>query len=728
MNVLLIGGSGSFINNLIIKLNKEGHRIFLLTGSRYKMEPYQRVFERYDFTYDCNCLDEIFESVNPELTIYMGAYDTNYKWEEESAAVKYSANLMSILMAYSTNNTGRFVYLSSQEVYTGFYEENIDEEEALTPVGKRAMVLAQGEELCASYRGYRSNDILVLRIDRLYGIPKDRKAVNNICARMCLEALETNTIHVVQNNSFSLLYETDAVEYIYRILKSPTHKYPIYNLTSSVEITELEIAKTIAQLMGWEIEIKTREAQAGRIVLSGRLMESEFGTPFCCDINGILQKMVDYMKKNRYAFLHDLSVDQPFLKRVSEKAGWLVKAVFPFVESMACFVLFSALNHLYAEGTIFEKVDFLLLYVLLFAIIYGQQQATFAAVLAVAGYFLTLLKDPAGFSVMIDGSTYIWIAMVFILGLTVGKMRDQLVLIKKENIEDKEFISSQLLDIQDINNSNVRVKDALQTQIVNHNDSVGKIYSITSALDQYSSEEVLFYAAEILAKLMKSEDVAIYTISNEQYARLFSYTSVKAKCLGNSIKYREMGELYEALSEGKVYINRKMDERYPLMARAISENNQMQMLFFVWGLSWENMTLGQANQLSIVSSLIQNAVVRANRYLLLLEEQRYVENSRMLVSEAFTAIAKAYINAERKKLTECTLIKIVVDSDKYVETANTLINHLRPADYIGTMADGNLYVLLANTTMNEAAFAAKRLEALGYITQLMEDEIAWQEK
>ena len=77
MNVLLIGGSGSFINNLIIKLNKEGHRIFLLTGSRYKMEPYQRVFERYDFTYDCNCLDEIFESVNPELTIYMGAYDTN---------------------------------------------------------------------------------------------------------------------------------------------------------------------------------------------------------------------------------------------------------------------------------------------------------------------------------------------------------------------------------------------------------------------------------------------------------------------------------------------------------------------------------------------------------------------------------------------------------------------------------------------------------------------------
>ena len=36
MNVLLIGGSGSLINSLIVKFKKEGHRIFLLTGDRYK--------------------------------------------------------------------------------------------------------------------------------------------------------------------------------------------------------------------------------------------------------------------------------------------------------------------------------------------------------------------------------------------------------------------------------------------------------------------------------------------------------------------------------------------------------------------------------------------------------------------------------------------------------------------------------------------------------------------
>ena len=40
MNILLIGGTSSLINHLILKLRKEGHRVFLLTGSKYKKNKY----------------------------------------------------------------------------------------------------------------------------------------------------------------------------------------------------------------------------------------------------------------------------------------------------------------------------------------------------------------------------------------------------------------------------------------------------------------------------------------------------------------------------------------------------------------------------------------------------------------------------------------------------------------------------------------------------------------
>lgn len=729
MNVLLIGGSGSLINNLIIKLNKEGHRLYLLTGNKYKQAPYQKVFERYDFTYDCGCLNEIFESVNPDLTIYMGAFDTNYRWNEEKReSIKYTTGLMNVLMAYAMSSEGRFIYLSSDEVYSNHYELNIREDEPLTPNGFRSMVLAQGEEFCESYRLYRGKDIVTLRLDHLYSIPRDRREVNNICAQMCLEALEQSTITYTEGSRFSLLYETDAVEFIYRLINCKEHQYHVYNLASSVEVSELDLAQMVQKAMGWEIEILAREEEGVRRVLSNQLLDSEFGNPFCCEVNAIVDKMVAYMKKNRYAFLTGEEIKQPFWKRVLEKSGWFVKAVIPFLENLVCFFPFYFMNKYLAEGSIFSMLDFFLLYVLLFAIVYGQQQATFSAVLAVIGYCVSQLAERSGFEVMLDSNTYIWIAQLFILGLVVGYMRDQLTKIKNENVDEREFLAEQLNDIQDINSSNVRVKDALETQIVNQNDSVGKIYSITSALDQYSPEEVLFYAADILSKLMRSKDVAIYTISGADYARLFSYTSVKAKSMGNSIKYRELGEVYDTLRERKVYINRKMDERYPLMANAIYDGDEMQMLVFVWGLPWEQMTLGQANQLTIISALIQNAVLRANRYLAALEEERYEEESRILKTEAFTILARAYVQAERKGLTECTLLRVVMEPANYVDAAAELTLKLRSNDHIGTLYDGHLYILLANTTSQEAQFVLRRFAEMGYETEVMEDEIAWQSR
>ena len=211
--------------------------------------------------------------------------------------------LVFILMAYSMNCKGRFIYLSSHEVYSGNYEENIPEEEACSPSGCRSMVLAQGEQLCESYRNYQNKDIMVLRIDHLYNIPNTRKEVNNICARMCLEVLEGNSISVTEGESFSMMYETDAVEYIYRLINTKKHQHSIYNISSAVEISEYDIAVMVKEIMDKEVGISFLNEDGNRRVLSNRLYESEFGNPYCCDVHAIIEKMASYMKKNSYAFL-----------------------------------------------------------------------------------------------------------------------------------------------------------------------------------------------------------------------------------------------------------------------------------------------------------------------------------------------------------------------------------------------------------------------------------------
>lgn len=73
--------------------------------------------------------------------------------------------------------------------------------------------------------------------------------------------------------------------------------------------------------------------------------------------------------------------------------------------------------------------------------------------------------------------------------------------------------------------------------------------------------------------------------------------------------------MYTDLKERRVFINKTMDERYPLMAQAIYAEDEMQIILMLWGLPWDRMNLAESNRLTVISYLIQNAVVRANRYL-----------------------------------------------------------------------------------------------------------------
>ena len=193
--------------------------------------------------------------------------------------------------------------------------------------------------------------------------------------------------------------------------------------------------------------------------------------------------------------------------RIRQNLYHIIRALIPFLENMICFIPFFMLNNRAVGSAYFAKLDFYLLYVLLFAIVYGQQQATFSAVLAVSGYCFRQSYTRSGLEILLDFNTYVWIAQLFILGLVVGYMKDQLTAVRGEDQQEMEYLSGQLDDIQDINTSNVRLKNVLEVQIVNQNDSFGRIYEITSSLDQYDPSEVLFYAAEILSRLVGSKDV-----------------------------------------------------------------------------------------------------------------------------------------------------------------------------------------------------------------------------
>lgn len=157
------------------------------------------------------------------------------------------------------------------------------------------------------------------------------------------------------------------------------------------------------------------------------------------------------------------------------------------------------------------------------------------------------------------------------------------------------------------------------------------------------------------------------------------------------------------------------------MASAIWEGDQMEIILMVWGIPWERMNLAEMNRLTVVGYLIQNAVIRANRYLNALKDQRYVEGTEILDTEAFTQLVRAFEDAKRNGLTECTLVKI--DAEKKLEKKGEKISTLlRQSDYIGTMEDG-LYVLLPNTDQKNAAYVVTRISEIGFKSHIVTGEV-----
>lgn len=724
MDIMLVGGVSPMMRKLSLKLYKEGHKIYVLTGSRNPSNHFSYAFERYDFPYDNASVEEVFRSVNPDVTILLGACDGNLSGEDpKREAIQYAAGLQNILLSWSALEKGRLIYLSSAEVYGSSYQIPVTEAIRPVPRGIRPLMLFQGEESCRFYQEQLKKDVVILRLDRLHDVPKDkREAAFGICQRKCLDAFQSGAVSYRRNHKYGLTYMGDAVETIYKLVACENHKYGLYHISSSEAYSELQIADAIGNYLGKELETidNTLEEQRS-VILSNERVKEEFGFNIWCEPEKTIQKTLSYMKKHSGRFLDSSHPGLGIWNRIYYKFIKWFGALVPYIENLIFFIPFFMLNNRATGSQYFSKIDFYLIYVLLFAVVHGQRQATFSALLATAGYLFRQMYNQSGLEVVTDYNTYVWIAEIFIVGLVVGYMKDQLQFMQEENEQEVDFLSERVTDITDINDSNLRVKEGLITQVVNYDYSLGTVYDLVEQLEEDQPAQILFHAITLIQNVMDCRDVSLYRINDEEYARLFGYTSVKAASMGFTVHLPDKESLYESFSREEVYLNRTMDSKYPMMAYCIYDGDKMDMMILLWSIPFERMTIDESNRLIIISKLIQKSVKRSATYLDLLRNERYQHESPALRAEAFEEIVYTYHEAGHKNLTEYILLQ-VVSAEAGMDKARVIIGDiLRQTDYIGYRNDGNLYILLTSTDRKGCGFVQKNLEKKGIRTVISEE-------
>lgn len=307
--------------------------------------------------------------------------------------------------------------------------------------------------------------------------------------------------------------------------------------------------------------------------------------------------------------------------------------------------------------------------------------------------------------------------------LTIHGMQAKIKKQKRLLDEQKQEIE----ELEEILSSSARKNQCLMAKSEDYRDALDSVYKIMSSLEKYMPEEVLFYAAPTLADLMDTKDVAIYTVVNRNYARLFSSTSPDAGELGNSIKYTTFEDMYQCLKDGQVYINENEKAGLPSMAVAVYSEDEIQLILMFWNLPKQQLNRTEANRLTVIITLLQNVFLRAKRYMSNFRRHHYLEGTNVLSEEAFVPLVNTFLDARSKGLTKCTLAKVVMGYQNYDRVAIQLAGNIRHTDYMGIMGNeklytGNerLYILLTNTDMEQAKAVQERLHKAGYQSILKE--------
>lgn len=726
--------SNPFVKALIDSLDKEGWEIYLISGPADEEKKNQKIFETYRFEYDDENLMFVLDGISPDVVIFTGSSDDRYRWDRlPKTSSSFLSGLSNLLYCARKAGVRKFVYLSSAELYgDGPVRETagMTEESPVAPVSDREMTFWLGENLVRQYDGLEEFTSLILRMGEVYGFPKTSLNGADICQQLCTRALEEQPLSIHPDRLHNLICLPDAVNAVYRVTASSYQEHRLYNITDGRTITEQELAELVEDAAGRPLHLNPSEENgSGGCLVSNERFAQEFDYRPKYEIPDSVLRLFDVLgsesRKRRKQEERDkedhllLSMWRKAGLSFSEKMKQVGKVLKPFLETLIFFLLIQLVSVWMIRSGFGSSFDFYLLYVVLVSLMYGKKQSVFAMLYSIAGRVLSLRNGSAGlsmFEIFSGYEMYLWVLQILTIGISVGFLRDRFRQNITELREENIYLQSEVEEIKKINETNSKIKKVYEHRLLTYKDSLGRIFAITSKLDDMEPSKVVYASAEIISDLMGSKAVSIYSVGeNSYYARLAAVTS--GLNVKKSIKLDSVEELYEAVSQRKIYANRTMREDRPVFAGGVFDGNRLSMIVMIWSMDLEKINQYQMNLFSILLSLIAQAMTRAIQYIEGSEAIRFLPGTKILAPEVFERVVRVHQEGKGGALTDYCLLRVKKEGRSLRELSEKLLKGLRAADYMGVDDEEELYVLATNTSADEAEVIIRRFGETGIVLE-----------
>lgn len=656
----------------------------------------------------------VLTSITPDVVVFCGAMDETYnEGEKISQSVEFVSGLMNLLSCAVAAKVKRFIFISSQNVFSGNEQEVFTEETASVPVSRWEKALLQGEQICLTTNENEDMDVSIIRLPELYGAYQD-SVIEGICSNFRDSLIEGFPITINSNVTHDLLYVDDAVEAIYRVVNVEREKLNrIYHITSNKSVGQKEIYDILVKITGSTARILNEKELHDEINYKQKFTsttQKELGFREKFSLEDGLEALCKQKRSNKH------KSEESVLKEEDANKQLLM----PILETFIAFAAIEIFMY-FTQGALFHNVvDVYLIFTILIAVTLGAMPTTIAVILSVLAKYDKLLMHGEFIEIFSQYENYLWVLQLFALSVMTGYIRDYYNYISAEVKRENVFLREELASMKSINDSNVEVKEVFENRLENYRDSYVKIYEIVSQLDDLESKSIIFKAATVVSDIMKSENVAIYTYEEKTgFCRLMAATSDSAKSKGKSFRLSEYTNVAECLKNKNVYMNREFDEKMPMYAIGIYNEDCLEVITMVWDIDLEHVNLHQSNLLSMLGKLLERSMSRALRYMDSIKGSTYLEGTSIMESESFYQMLDIYCAGESQGVLEYTLLAVDSTVEENPNLYAALVAVTRGTDYIGMNKDGKLYVLLTNSSVRDSEGVAERFKNRGVNVSLV---------
>lgn len=707
--------------------NKIGKRLLLAGVPEILAQPLAQVFQRERWTvaslgpcgaagvvsYDCGVMDAAARDVLAVHHIDVLVY--GLLGQEEPVAA-----LARLLSLAKVARVGRVLLLSGAEAVQ-------PQAEASSADGARTekgCLLACLEAYALRWKQTAGAQLTVVRLPELYG---HHLALGEGVLGICLTALSgerkrllrletrgTRYFLSARDAAFGLLrlVERDFAGDVMEFAEPQGVTFPMFAASLRAVLPQSE-QRTLAEVL---TRLQAGEEQALPYALpelSAAAAERELGwrahAQFPAQLGEICAQALAAWREARLR-------QQAAARRVRRKER--LRSLVPWLENMAGALLVGALSGTVFAGERWPSFVLSYLYISAMGLLYGKRQSLSAVVLSLLVLITGELRRGADLVAMLyEPSLLLLMISYFFIGVLTGYFADRAAHAREAAWWQKQRAAERYGFLKRLFDESVAVKDKLYRQIVNADDSIGRLYSIVRRLDSVDEENVFTQAALVTSEILAVEDVIVYIVGADgrylrQKVRLGAHTADKPR----SLRVDSLPFLATLLREQKIYVNRTLADDVPDLAAPVVYEGRTIAVIELFGMDFDQWSFAQQNLLAVTARLIAASLGRAYAWEREAAERKYLPGTRILRAAEFDKVLAAI--GHREKLASdypASLVPILSGPRDAASLDAVLSRVIRAEDFVGEHA-GGLYLLLPDVTGETLALVRQRLARAGIET------------